>query len=202
MRLCGPRARSVVHRPGRVGQARHHRAPTSQCERARRRWRRGSARIGGRSWPDLCEQARPHAPRQQDQRLGVIAAKEEQIVFAEPAFELHEAAAVPARLAFGNERRCFTAERIDVEVVAAATKPARTGERIAFGMNADSAVRVDDLALNAIALPAMASTAHGSPRISASASLARVKFTMSENVPSVRFSRYMPGNAVSGTMAT
>jgi hypothetical protein len=46
----------------------------------------------------------------------VIAAKEEQIVSAEPAFELREAAAVPARLAFGNERRCFTAERIDVDV--------------------------------------------------------------------------------------
>jgi hypothetical protein len=28
-------------------------------------------------------------------------------------------------------------------------------------MNADSVVRLDDLALNAIALPAMASTAHG-----------------------------------------
>ena len=116
--------------------------------------------------------------------------------------ELHEAAAVPARLAFGNERRCFTAERIDVDVVTAATKAARTGERIALGMNSDSAVRLDDLALNAIALPAMASTAHGRPRISASASLARVKFTMSENEPSERFSRYMPEKRTSGTVPT
>src|SRR5262249_19484376 len=157
---------------------------------------------GAQSSPHLFEQARPHAPRQQHKRISVVALEHEQIVFAEPAFELHEAAAVSARLAFGNERRCFTAERIDVDVVTAATKPARTGQRIPLGMNADSAVRLDDLALNAIALPAMASTAHGRPRISASASLARVKFTMSENEPSVRFSRYMPGNAVSGTMAT
>jgi hypothetical protein len=57
-------------------------------------------------------------------------------------------------------------------------------------------------ALNAITLPAMASTAHGRPRISASASLARVKFTMSEGEPSERFSRYMPGKRLSGTMAT
>src|SRR5262245_28409356 len=157
---------------------------------------------GARSSQHPFEQARPHAPMQQHKRISVVALKHEQIVFAEPAFELHEAPAVPARLAFGNERRCFTAERIDVDVVTAATKPARTGERIALGMNADSAVRLDDLALNAIALPAMASSAHGRPRISASASLARVKFTMSESEPSVRFSRYMPGKRSSGTMAT
>src|SRR5262249_37143598 len=155
---------------------------------------------GAQSSPHPFEQARPHAPRQQHERISVVALEHEQIVFPEPAFELHEAAAVPARLAFGNERRCFTAERIDVDVVAAATKSARTGERIALGMNAERAVRLDDLALNAIALPAMAgTTAHG---LSASASLTRAKFTMSENKPSVRFSRYMPGNAVSGTMAT
>src|SRR5262249_28437913 len=111
--------------------------------------------------PHPFEQADPHSPRQQHQRISVAALEHEQIVFAEPAFELHEAAAVPARLAFGKERRCFTAERIDVEVVTAATKPARTGQRIPLGMTADSAVRLDDLALNAIALPAMASTAHG-----------------------------------------
>src|SRR5215831_8864619 len=117
-----------------------------------------------RSSPHPFEQARPHAPRQQHKRISVVALEHEQIVFAEPAFELHEAAAVPARLAFGNERRGFTAERIDVDVMTAATKPARTGERITLGMNADSAVRLDDLALNAIALPAMASTAHvGTP---------------------------------------
>src|SRR5262249_32559090 len=157
---------------------------------------------GAQSSPHPFEQPRPHAPRQQHKRISVVALEHEQIVFAEPTFELHETTAVPARLAFGNERRCFTAERIDVDVVAAATKPARTGERIALGMNVDSAVRLDDLALNAIALPAMASSAHGRPRISASASLARVKFTMSENEPSVRFSRYMLGKRFSGTMAT
>jgi len=116
-------------------------------------------RLCGRSWPHLREQARPHAPRQHDYGIGVVAAQEQRVVFAEPAFELDEAAAVPARLAFGNERRCFTAERIDVDVVTAATKPTRTGERIALGMNVDNAVRLDDLALNAIALPAMG-TAH------------------------------------------
>jgi hypothetical protein len=83
--------------------------------------------------------------------------------------------------------------------VTAATKPARTRERIALGMNTDSAVRLDDLAFNPVALPAMARTAHGRGRICASSSLARARFTMSENDPSVRFSRYMPGNAVSGT---
>src|SRR5262245_37940692 len=147
------------------------------------------------------EKAPPDAPGQKHEGVGIVPSQEPQIVFPEPAFELHEAAAVPARLAFGNERRCFTAERIDVDVVTAATKPARAGERITLGMNADSAVRLDDFALNAIALPAMASTAHGRPRISASASLARVKFTMSENEPSVRFSRYMPGKRLSATMA-
>src|SRR5262249_47955998 len=87
----------------------------------------------------------------------------EQIVFAEPAFELHEAAAAPACLAFGNERRCFTAKSIDVDVVTATTKPARTRERIALGMNADSAVRLDDLALQPVAFPAVTSAAHGTP---------------------------------------
>ena len=48
------------------------------------------------------------------------------------------------------ERRRFTAERIDVDVMTAATKPARIGERMALGMNAESAVRLDDLTLNAI----------------------------------------------------
>src|SRR5262249_27244981 len=44
---------------------------------------------------------------------------------------------------------------------------------------------------------------HGRPSCAArSASRARVRFIMSESLPSVRFSRYMPGNAVSGTMAT
>src|SRR5262249_28262204 len=42
----------------------------------------------------------------------------------------------------------------------------------------------------------------GRPRISASASLARVKFTMTENVASARFSRNMPGKRPSGTTAT
>jgi hypothetical protein len=105
------------------------------------------------------EQARPHTPGQYDERINVVALEHEQIIFAEPAFELHEAAAVPARLAFGNKRRCFTAECIDVDVVTAATKPARTRERIALGMNTDSAVRLDDLAFNPVALPAMARTA-------------------------------------------
>src|SRR5262249_45942410 len=104
-----------------------------------------------RSWPHPFEQARPHAPRQQHKRISVLALEHEQLVSPDPASELHETPAVPARLAFGNERRCFTAERIDVDVVAAATKPACTGERIALGRNADSAVRLDDLALNAIA---------------------------------------------------
>src|SRR5262249_2596126 len=108
----------------------------------------------------LREKAPPDAPGQKHESIGIVPSQEQQIVFAEPAFELYEAAAVPARLAFGNERRCFTAERIDVDVVIAATKPARTGERIALGMNAESAVRLDDLALNAIALSAIASTAH------------------------------------------
>src|SRR5262245_11344994 len=66
---------------------------------------------GAQSSPHPFEQARPHAPRQQHKRISVVALEHEQIVFAEPAFELHEAAAVPARLAFGNERRGFTAER-------------------------------------------------------------------------------------------
>jgi hypothetical protein len=110
------------------------------------------------------EKAPPHAPGQKHEGVGIVPSQEQQIVFAEPALELHEASAVPARLAFRNERRCFTAERINVDVMTAATKPACTGERIALGMNADSAVRLDDLALNAIALPAMASTTHvGTP---------------------------------------
>jgi hypothetical protein len=66
--------------------------------------------------------------------------------------------AVPARL--GKERRCSRPSRIDVYVVTAATKPRRTGERIPLSMDADSAVRLDDLALNAIALPAMTGAAH------------------------------------------
>src|SRR5262249_50001846 len=110
------------------------------------------------------EKAPPDAPRQKHEGVGIVPSQEQQIVFAEPTPELHQTAAAPARLAFGNERRCFTAERIDVDVVTAATKPARTGERIALGMNAESAVRLDDLSLNAVALPAMASTAHvGTP---------------------------------------
>src|SRR5438034_217842 len=116
-------------------------------------------------------------------------------------FQRGKAGAVLSALHFGNKRRFLPAERIHVNVVTAATKPARTGERIALGMNTDSAVRLDDLALNAIALPAMASTAHGHLRASASASLARVQFTMSEGEPSERFRRYMPGKRLSATMA-
>src|SRR5262245_57807602 len=149
-----------------------------------------------------CEQPRPYAPRQQNQRIGVISAQEQRIVFAKPFFERREASAILSRLHFRDRWRLIVSEEIKIDVMPSATKPTGAGQRIPFCVNADSAVRLDDLALNAIALPAMASTAHGRPRISASASLARVKFTMSENVPSVRFSRYMPGNAVSGTRAT
>src|SRR5262249_21048994 len=89
-----------------------------------------------RSSPHPFEQAHPHAPRRQPTPTSRVRRHPEQTGSARPAFEPPEAAAVPARLAFGNERRCFTAERIDVDVMTAATKPARTGERIALSMNA------------------------------------------------------------------
>src|SRR5262249_44583188 len=75
-------------------------------------------------------------------------------------------------------------------------------ERKDTGRSAGAQV-LENGALDCVFRPtAMASSAHGRPRISASPSLARVKFTMSESEPSVRFSRYMPGKRLWGTMAS
>jgi len=89
----------------------------------------------------------------------MIAAQEQRIAFAEPLLELHEAATVFARFAFGDERRFLLAERINVEVVAAAAKPTGTAQRVALAVEPESAVSLDKLALDPVALPAMSCAA-------------------------------------------
>jgi hypothetical protein len=100
----------------------------------------------------------------------MVATKNEEVIFAEPAFELYEAAAVLARLAFGDKRRFLAAESVNVEVVSAATKAAGATERVALGMDANSAVRFDDLAFDTIAF---ASVTCAAPFFEAIAALSR-----------------------------
>src|SRR5262249_34882633 len=136
-------------------------------------------------------------------RIRAVATKEKPVKIREPLFERCKALAVTPTFALEYGRRFIGAVEVEIDIVTGATEARGAGAWIAFTAKPKLAVSVDKLALNAIALPAMASSAaHCRPRISASASLARVKFTMSENVPSVRFSRYILGTPVPGTMAT
>jgi hypothetical protein len=79
----------------------------------------------------------------------MVAAKHEQVVFAEPCLKRGEAGAVLARLHLGNERCFLAAEGVDIEVVTAASEAAGAGQRIALGMNTEGAVTLDNLALAA-----------------------------------------------------
>ena len=51
-------------------------------------------------------------------------------------------------------------ERIDVDVVAAAAKPAGAAQRVSFGANAERLMALDDFALDAIALLTVTGSAH------------------------------------------
>jgi hypothetical protein len=54
------------------------------------------------SWRHLLEQLRPSAPENVDERIGLISAKEEEVMVAEPFLEGTEATAASACLALGN----------------------------------------------------------------------------------------------------
>jgi hypothetical protein len=88
----------------------------------------------------------------------VIAAKEEQIVFAKPAFDLHKAAAGFPRFAFRYERAFLAAERVHVYVGAVAPIAHRAGMGHALAMNAEREMQGDDFALAPITLTAMTRT--------------------------------------------
>ena len=88
----------------------------------------------------------------------MVAAKEEQIVFAKPAFELHKAAAGFTRFAFRYERAFLAAERVHVHVGAVAAIAHRAGMGHALAMNAEREMQGDDFALAPITFAAMTRT--------------------------------------------
>ena len=67
----------------------------------------------------------------------MVAAQKQRVELAEPAFQLDKTRAVFARLDFGDERSGFAAERIDIDVVAAAAELAGAGQRVALGVNVE-----------------------------------------------------------------
>jgi hypothetical protein len=60
--------------------------------------------------PRFFQQSRPGAPRQNDERVGPIPAKEERLIFAKPLLKLGEARPVLAGLHLGDERGGITAD--------------------------------------------------------------------------------------------
>src|SRR5262249_9352175 len=89
----------------------------------------------------------------------MIAAKDEQVVVAQPFLKRGEAGAVLAGLALGDERRFVPTEHVEVQVVTGAREAAGAGQRIALGMNTEGAVTLDKLALDPVAFPAVTSAA-------------------------------------------
>ena len=82
--------------------------------------------------PDaLTEQGCPYPPGNNDQRVGMIAAQEQKIEFAQPAVELREALTGFSRLDLSDQRRGVLAVRVDVDVgaIALANEPHPTGAR-------------------------------------------------------------------------
>src|SRR5262249_29286223 len=138
---------------------------------------------------------------------GVVKSHQEfELCFREPTawcfqFECEAVAVVPEQQVARAGEHAHALELGAGDLVAALAVRAVQPDHVGLGAQAQM---VTDGALDRGLGPmsATACAAHGRPRISASASLARVKFTMSENEPSVRFSRYMPGKRLSGTMAT
>jgi hypothetical protein len=74
----------------------------------------------------------------------MVAAKDEQVVVAQPFLKRGEAGAVLAGLALGDERRFVPTEHVEVQVVTAAPEAAGAGQRIALGMNTEGAVTLDN----------------------------------------------------------
>jgi hypothetical protein len=126
--------------------------------------RAGSANDGAQSSPHPFEQARPCAPGQHDERIGVISAEKENVVAGEPRLQRDEAGAGFAGLHLGDERRFLATKRIDVDIMTAAAEARGSGQGIALTVNAEGAMSINELALDASALLPMASTTHvGTP---------------------------------------
>src|SRR6516162_6081775 len=90
----------------------------------------------------------------------MIPAQEKNVVGAEPALHHGETGAESAWLYFGDKRSLISSKNIDVDVVAAAAKPTRARQRVAFGMNAERASLAHDLSLDDAASAAMSGAAH------------------------------------------
>ncbi len=96
----------------------------------------------------------------------MVTAQHQQVVFAEPAFQLDEAGTALALLHLANERGLVGAEAIDIDIVAGAAKSAGAAEGVAFGMDAKSAVAIDNFALARVADATVTSAAHDAPHFS------------------------------------
>src|ERR1700704_684457 len=77
----------------------------------------------------------PHAPRDYNHRVGAVLAQEQRIVFAKPILQRYETAAVLASFHLRRDRRLIGAKHVDVDVMAAAAKPAGARQRITLGMD-------------------------------------------------------------------
>ena len=110
-------------------------------------------------WCSPTEDPGPDPPRDDDQRVRVIPAEKQDVIFAEPALERGEAGAVLSPLYFSHQGRLLAPEWVEVHVMSGAAKPAGAGERVALGMDADFSVPIDDLAFEARPFLTMAGAA-------------------------------------------
>src|SRR5690242_438892 len=110
------------------------------------------------------EQSGPDAPWHQRERLGMVPAKKQDVIFAEPALERCKAFPVCACLDFSHERSLVGPERIDVDVMTRAAKAGCSAEGIAFGFDSEFVVKVHEFTLDSVALSAMTGAAHSSIR--------------------------------------
>ena len=93
---------------------------------ARRGVRRGLCRSSAHPF----EQPHIHTPRDCYDRVGMVPAKEQQIVVAEPAFQSSKSSAICPTLYLSDQWCFFVAKGIDIDVVSASTKSRRAAERI------------------------------------------------------------------------
>ena len=119
---------------------------------------------------ELCERATaiisapaqgdaPTGPRQEDEWISVVAAKEQRVVLAEPLQERDEAGATFPGLHLADEGGLFGAEGVDVEIVTRAAEAGGTGKRVSLRLDADAHVLGNNFALNAVALSSLTGTA-------------------------------------------
>src|SRR5262249_17529023 len=106
----------------------------------------------------------PHSPGQDDDGIGVVATKREQVEVTEPSLERGKAGAVTTRLHLGHERRLVSAKCVNVDIVTGAAKAGCSAEWVSLGMDTERLVELDDLPFDTVALAAMTCAAHGAVR--------------------------------------